>query len=124
MFVANVDEVPAATTDTGTQLRVLMDTTERGQGRLSLAIETLAPGQRTMAHWHGDLEEIYYILTGQGELTIGGEIRAVRAGDVILIPLDQVHCLRNTGDGQLTVLCPVSPPWYPEDYHTERKPDG
>ena len=117
MIVVNVDEVPVTVTDTGTRLRVLLDTTQDGQGRLSLAMETFSPGQRNAAHWHTELEEIYYIVAGSGEMEIGQERRVVRAGDSILIPPNQVHCLRNTGEVDLRLLCPVAPPWHPDDCH-------
>jgi len=124
MVGVNVDDVPVVTTETGTKLRVLLDTTRDGRGFLSLAMETLSPGQRNIPHWHAELEEIYYILAGQGLMKIGEEVRSVRAGDTILVPRDQVHCLRNAGDVDLRLLCPVSPPWYAEDYHFGREVHG
>jgi mannose-6-phosphate isomerase-like protein (cupin superfamily) len=101
-----------------------MDTSEHGEGRLSLAVETLAPGQQTTPHWHMHLEEVYFILHGQGDMTVGEETRTVRAGDAILIPTHRVHSLRNTGSSELALLCPVSPPWNPQDYHTEGEVNG
>jgi mannose-6-phosphate isomerase-like protein (cupin superfamily) len=124
MVTVNVDAVPVITTETGTQLRVLMDTTEGGQGHLSLAMESLGPGQHTTPHYHTDLEEIYYVVTGTGTMQIGAETRPVRAGDAILIPLHEVHCLRNTGDVTLDLLCPTSPPWCADDYRIEEKAYG
>jgi mannose-6-phosphate isomerase-like protein (cupin superfamily) len=118
MIVVHADMVPAQTTESGTQLRVLLDTTGLGQGRISLAMETLRPGQRTVPHWHEELEEIYYILQGRGRMVIAEELQDVRAGDAILIRVRAVHCLHNTGDQDLVLLCPVSPPWYAEDYHS------
>ncbi|MBE9507090.1 MAG: cupin domain-containing protein [Chloroflexi bacterium] len=117
MIVTNANTVPAIATASGTQIRVLLDTTGEGQGRMSLAMETLKPGQQVAPHWHTHLEEIYYILKGQGRMEIGDEAREVGIGDVILIPVNETHCLYNTGDDDLVLLCTVSPPWYPEDSH-------
>ena len=119
MVIAKADDAMAMSTDTGTELRVLLDTTRAGQGRLSLAMETLGPGQHTVPHWHAHLEEIYYIVTGAGRMEIGTETCEVRAGDAILIPLYLTHCLHNTGDSDLVLLCPVSPPWYADDFRVE-----
>lgn len=116
MRVASFDSAPKMTTNTGTELRVLLDTTDGGQGRMSLATETLKPGQHTTPHWHDRLEEIYYIVAGEGRMEIGPEARPVKAGDAILIPICRTHCLHNIGDTDLVVLCPVSPPWYEDDY--------
>ena len=49
-------------------------------------------------------------------MEIGADAGPVGAGDAILIPIRRVHCLHNTGDVDLVVLCPVSPPWYEDDY--------
>jgi mannose-6-phosphate isomerase-like protein (cupin superfamily) len=122
MVIVNVDAAPAQETGSGTELRVLLDTTVHGQGRMSLAVETLHPGQHTCPHWHAHLEEIYFILHGRGQMQIGADVCEVRQGDAILIPLGQVHCLTNTGDEDLVLLCPVSPPWVADDYHTGPAP--
>ena len=63
-------------------------------------------------------------MEGEGLIQVGGESRRVRAGDAILIPRYEVHTLRNTGEGELALICPVSPPWYPEDYHLAEGADG
>lgn len=117
IVVANADVATAVTSESGTEIRELLNTAEKGQGRMSLALETLKPGQHTAPHWHAHLEEIYYILHGQGCVEIGDEVRAVRTGDAILIPVNRVHCLYNTSNSDLKLLCIVSPPWYPKDYH-------
>jgi mannose-6-phosphate isomerase-like protein (cupin superfamily)/GNAT superfamily N-acetyltransferase len=117
IVVVSADVAPGVTSESGTEIRVLLDSTARGQGRMSLAMETLKPGQHTAPHWHEHIEEIYYILQGQGRMEIGSEAREVRAGDTILIPTKHVHCLFNTGSDNLILLCAVSPPWYPEDLH-------
>jgi mannose-6-phosphate isomerase-like protein (cupin superfamily) len=121
MIIASADTSTAVTTASGTKLWTLLDTTGKGQGRMSLAVETLRPDQHTEPHWHAHLEEIYYILTGTGRMEIGDEAQEVRAGDAILIPINQVHCLHNTGDDDLALLCAVSPPWYPKDYFSVEK---
>jgi len=117
MIVTSASNCSVLKTGTNTELRVLLDTAGNGQGRMSLALETLKPGQHTEAHWHAHLEEIYYILSGQGRMEIGDEAQNVQVGDTILIPLNEVHCLHNTGQKDLTLLCAVSPPWHPEDHH-------
>ena len=76
-------------------LRVLMDTTSVGQGRLSLAEETFQPGQFIPPHHHTGLEEVYHVKVGQGRMRVGEEETIVRAGDTILIPTDTIHSLHN-----------------------------
>ncbi|OQY22778.1 MAG: hypothetical protein B6I34_05445 [Anaerolineaceae bacterium 4572_32.1] len=118
IIIANANTTAPMIGESGTEIRELLNTTEIGQGRMSLALETLKPGQHTLAHWHDHIEEIYYIIKGQGHIEIGDQARDVQAGDAVLIPLNRVHCLYNTGNGDLVLLCAVSPPWYPKDHHT------
>ena len=118
MLIANASAAPATTTESGTELRVLLDTTEKGRGRMSLAVESFRPRQHTLPHWHSDVEEIYYVVQGQGRMEIGDEARQVHCGDAILIPVGEAHCLHNIGEDDLILLCAVSPPWYPGDHHS------
>jgi mannose-6-phosphate isomerase-like protein (cupin superfamily) len=69
-------------------------------------IVELAPGEAPPLHQHDDMEQIFYILSGQGRLEIGpaGESYPVYPGDVVRIPpttLHRIHCL---GDATLRYL--------------------
>ena len=65
--------------------------------RQSLAEATLVPGQATERHYHGESEEVYFILEGEGDMEIGGERGHVRPGDAVPIPPGTWHTLTNTG---------------------------
>jgi mannose-6-phosphate isomerase-like protein (cupin superfamily) len=65
------------------------------------------------------LEEIYYILSGVGLMTIGDETRAVSAGDAIYIPKQQRHTLTNTGTEPMRVVLVCGPAFYFEDQRIE-----
>jgi len=57
-------------------------------------------------HLHHGYEECIYVLKGTG-LTLyegGGEL-PVKAGDVILVPPEEKHVTRNTGNEPLVLLC-------------------
>jgi len=63
---------------------------------ISAIFETsLEPGQEIHPHYHEDLEEIYYILLGVGQITIENEQNEVLRGDVIYIPPLALHSLHN-----------------------------
>src|SRR5690242_21014312 len=48
--------------------------------------------------WHSqDQEEIYFILEGTGEMCLGNESTALRAGQAVYIPSQVFHQLTNTG---------------------------
>ena len=51
-------------------------------------------------HYHGDSEEAFYILRGEGELKTPDGIKAVRAGDFLFFPAGEggAHKLTNTSE--------------------------
>ncbi|MDT3399397.1 cupin domain-containing protein [Streptomyces sp. B1866] len=55
-------------------------------------------------HRHTRTEELYFIVSGRGEITLDGRPYPVRAADVVLTGLGTRHALRNTGDGPLAWL--------------------
>jgi mannose-6-phosphate isomerase-like protein (cupin superfamily) len=55
-------------------------------------------------HLHDDTEEIYFVLSGTGVMTLDGEEREVRAGDAVLTQPLARHGIRNPGPDELEVL--------------------
>src|ERR1700749_511321 len=82
---------------------------------LSLAEATVAPGAATIEHLHRRSEEPYLVTAGAGVLRVGGEERAVTAGDCVAIPPGTPPRLRNDGAVDLVVVCACSPPYSHED---------
>jgi len=81
----------------------------------SLAEATLEPGQATERHYHAESEELYYVLSGEGEMKIDGERGAVGPGDAILIPAGAWHQITASGGSRLVFLCCCAPPYRHED---------
>jgi mannose-6-phosphate isomerase-like protein (cupin superfamily) len=50
---------------------------------------------------HPDVEEVYYILEGKGEILVGEETRLVGPGQLVYIPPQQLHTIRPAGDARL-----------------------
>lgn len=59
--------------------------------------------------------ELYYILEGSGEMHIGSRSALVHSGQIILIPRGRSQYIKNTGTGDLVLLCIVSPKWQASD---------
>ena len=83
-------------------------------GRYSLAHALVLPGQRTAKH-QLKTSEIYYILTGSGEMHIDEESARVEAGDAIEIPPRSTQWISNIGTENLEFLCIVDPAWQESD---------
>ena len=103
---------PFTTADRSTIRELLGRGTARNQ---SLAEATLAPGQATARHYHADTEEIYFLLSGSGEMELDGERATVSAGDAVLIPPGAWHQMRASGSERLRFLCCCAPPYRHED---------
>jgi len=73
-----------------------------------LAIAQLAPEKTLEAHMD-PMEEIYFIMSGEGEMTVDEETRHVVPGDAIWIPTGSVHALTNSGREDCTILVIASP---------------
>jgi quercetin dioxygenase-like cupin family protein len=46
-----------------------------------------------LAHVHAAYDEVYYVLSGRGALTVGGATHAIAPGSVAVIPAGAVHAL-------------------------------
>ncbi|MGM9521595.1 MAG: cupin domain-containing protein [Oscillospiraceae bacterium] len=74
------------------------------KGMLYVAYAMLQSGHAYEGHVHDDHEEIYFIISGTGEIQVGDEVRSFRDGDAIYIPLGAIHSIKNTGEDFVTFL--------------------
>src|SRR5687767_5068526 len=73
---------------------------------VSIAKARVLRGVTTKVHWLKNTSEYYYILQGQGEVEIDGQMEGiVRPGDVIPIPPNISQRIKNTGQEDLIFLC-------------------
>jgi len=119
MDVVNREAAPPFTTVDGSTIRELLAHRNSAIRRQSLAEARLAPGRATTPHHHAVTEEIYYILEGRADMTIGDETRAVGPGDAIAIPPGERHTIRNTGADELVFLCTCAPGYEHSDTFLE-----
>jgi mannose-6-phosphate isomerase-like protein (cupin superfamily) len=109
MDIVNRSDATPFTTVDGSTIRELLAHRNSAIRAQSLAEARLGPGCATTPHHHAITEEIYYILTGTAEMTLGGETRPVGPGDAIAIPPGLRHTIRNTCSGDLVFLCTCAP---------------
>lgn len=62
-------------------------------------IASVRPNEATHPHSH-DEEETFFILSGRGEITIDGQSDQVERGDVIYLPRNSYHTIRNLSDSE------------------------
>lgn len=82
--------------------------------RYSLAHATLPVGETSQPH-SLKTSEVYYILSGKGEMHIEAETQLVEPGDTVYIPPNARQFIHNCGSEPLVFICIVDPAWRKED---------
>ncbi len=89
---------------------------ERGGSRnLSVAEAVIEPGQRALRHAHRESDEVYYVLGGKGEVSVGEKSFPVEPGSCLFSPAGEPHSAAAAGNGPLKILCACAPPYAHED---------
>lgn len=109
------DKIDVYVTKDGSEIRELMHPSVHGNRNQSFAEATVAPHAQTALHLHRLTEEIYHITAGAGLMTHGSERFTVKAGDTIAIAPGTPHCIANSGETPLRILCACSPAYAHED---------
>jgi mannose-6-phosphate isomerase-like protein (cupin superfamily) len=115
MIIVNRNQASIINTPHGSEIRPLIDRTTAAVTRCSLAEEMLPPGCAVALHHHREIEEIYYVVSGRGLMTVGDETREVDAGDAVYVPRNHRHSLRNTGSEPIKLILVCGPAFYFED---------
>ena len=115
MLIRKLLDCPEFIAGDGTQLRELLHPDKQAIDlRYSLAHAVVPVGQVSTPHAL-TTSEVYYILTGQGEMYIDGETSLVEPGDAVYIPPHARQYIRNIGDRPLVFICRVDPAWRQAD---------
>ena len=64
----------------------------------------LPAGASDGKHRHAGVEEIYYVLNGDGEVQVNGETSAIHKGDAVPVSLNEVHSFKNNGTADLEFM--------------------
>lgn len=81
--------------------RVLVDH-EVGSEQVTQFVGSIPPG-RAPDHFH-EYEEVLFILRGTGRMWAAETNTSIGPGSCIYLPKGQVHCVENTGEGELRLL--------------------
>ena len=121
-------EHPDATAPDGSEIRLLADG-RHAATKSSMVEVTLPAGQVSRPVYHRTVEEIWYILEGEGhvwrcppgaasadpEPVEGSSPQAVSPGDTLVIPTGWRFQFAASRDAPLRFLCHTTPPWPGED---------
>ena len=82
----------------------------------SISFSIAVISKTTQPHFHKKLREYYFILKGAGEFKLDSETFSVKSGDLVVIPPDSVHSLKNSTP-EMEVIVLSIPPFSPSDLH-------
>ncbi|MFN2112720.1 MAG: cupin domain-containing protein [Anaerolineales bacterium] len=85
----------------------------------SLARIVIPKGKFSAPHYHKVSQETYYILEGEGKMTVNGESMTLHPGQACLIEPEEVHQIENNGIYDLVFLAVCVPAWDPEDSYED-----
>jgi quercetin dioxygenase-like cupin family protein len=83
-------------------------------GAYCLLEVSLAPGMSVPRHMHTREDEVYFVLAGELEVTVGEKTFVLQPGDTLLAPRDIPHQLRNSGNLTNHYLLVFSPSGFEE----------
>ena len=77
-----------------------------GLTKLGCSLTIVPPGKRAWPfHRHHVMDELFYVVSGSGEVRLDDRTQAVRAGDLIATPAGgEAHQIINTGTTELRYL--------------------
>ncbi len=114
MKVISTEEVKGFVAGDKTQIKELLHP-EKNKVPInySLAHATVAPGEASVPHIL-KYSEVYYILSGTGNVHVDDEEKILKKGDLVHIPPNANQWIENVGLDDLAFICIVSPPWNPD----------
>jgi mannose-6-phosphate isomerase-like protein (cupin superfamily) len=95
----------------GIQSRQLVWPKNSPEGWTTITHVTMEPGSVSERHAHQRSEQIWIVERGEGLLLLGNEqTEALRAGDIVRTPANEIHGVANSGKEPLVYLAVTTPP--------------
>lgn len=93
----------------GALSKALVDPENSGSRRIDFRISRYAPAACVGEHVHAVQEQIYYVIEGEGVLTLDDERHLMRPHDYVYVPPGVRHSFTNTGTGGLVFFVVTTP---------------
>lgn len=101
----------------GRDLRWIITGETVGAKQMSIAVMRCFPNAVVKPlHAHRDIEEVIYIVEGEGQAWIDGELINFSRGEAVFFPANSKHQVRNTSDRMLVTASIFSKPTSPDQY--------
>ena len=77
---------------------------------LFAGLNAFEPGQQHKLHTHPGQDKLYYVLEGEGDVTVNDQTTRIGPGDLVLAKDGEPHALANNSDQRLVVMVVMAPP--------------
>lgn len=108
MQVRGKNDAPRLSRGDGLVCRIMHSERSDPETELTVTWVDVKEGGRQKLHSH-DPEQVYIVVRGEAVMTVDDEEREVRAGDLIHVPPNAEHAIKNTGDGTLEYISAATP---------------
>jgi mannose-6-phosphate isomerase-like protein (cupin superfamily) len=105
-------------------MRIKVDSTKAGGATMSMVVSEVAPGANIPIHLHQREDELIFIHTGNGLVTLGDRQVPSSAGAVLYAPKGVWHGIENTGSATITWCAIWSPPGFEQFFRETGVPPG
>jgi len=102
ILAANEGEQREFRTRPGVTFTLKIGPKNGGSESMAVVTEDMAPGDKIPTHKHPHADELIFIQSGTGQVTVGDHTGTVRAGAIVFIPRDTWISLENIGTDRLT----------------------
>lgn len=100
----------------GGEIYKILDIDNSGLLSVEIAMCVFRPGEVANLHYHKLMEEIYFVVEGEGEIELNGKLHKLKSEDAVAIPVNTKHRMRNTSKTkELRFLSINSPHWQAQD---------
>ena len=91
--------------DPGVLKQILLRRDDLAPGSLQMINwSTLLPGKSFRSHYHEAMDEVFIIVSGEVEITVGDEKATLNKGDAVVIPQRAIHVMTNLSDREVCYI--------------------
>ena len=103
----SLSEIPAVPTSHNAGMkRVLLSAAESGCPITQIAVTVLRAGEIAEAHVHSDMQEGFYVISGELDIVLDGVVEHCKADDFVYVTSGTSHELRAVTDVRvMTIGC-------------------
>lgn len=79
-----------------------------------VVIMSIPPGGDIGEETHTDNDQVLYLVSGAGQVTLDGRLSDFNEGDLVLVPAGTKHNFATKGEEAMKIITTYSPPHHPD----------